>query len=86
MDVFYEIIGYTGTALVVISMMMKSMKTLRIINVSGAILSTIYSIINSVWPIAIMNISLILIHLYHLIKERNKKGAVKKLTFYPPKK
>ena len=86
MDVFYEIIGYTGTALVVISMMMKSMKTLRIINVSGAILSTIYSIINSVWPIAIMNISLILIHLYHLIKERNKQGAVKKLTFYPPKK
>ncbi len=68
MNIYLEIFGYIGTILVVISMMMTSMTALRIVNITGAIISTIYSIINNVWPIAIMNICLIIIHIFHLLK------------------
>ena len=70
MKIYLEIFGYIGTFLVVISMMMPTMTKLRVVNISGAIISTIYSIIISAWPIAIMNICLIIIHLYHLFKPK----------------
>ncbi len=68
-NLYLEIFGYIGTTLVVISMMMTSITKLRIINVSGAIISTVYSIIISAWPIAVMNMCLIIIHIFHLIKD-----------------
>ncbi len=73
MDLYLEIFGYIGTALVVISMMMTSINKLRIINICGSIISTIYSIINCVWPIVIMNICLIIINSYHLFKHYLKQ-------------
>lgn len=73
MNIYLEIFGYIGTTLVVISMMMSSLTKLRIINICGSIISTIYSIICNTWPIAVMNISLILINLFHLIKDFIKK-------------
>ena len=68
MNLYLEIFGYIGTILVIISMMMSSIIKLRFINISGSIISTIYSIINGVWPIVVMNICLIIINTYHLIK------------------
>lgn len=73
MNIYLEIFGYIGTTLVVISMMMSSLNKLRIINICGSIISTIYAIICNTWPIAVMNISLILINLFHLIKDFIKK-------------
>jgi hypothetical protein len=79
MNVYLEIFGYIGTALVIISMMMKSINKLRIFNVAGSVISTIYSIIVGAWPIVVMNVSLIAINSYHLIiayigKENKQKG------------
>ncbi len=67
MNIYLEIFGYLGTILVILSMMMTSLKKLRVFNISGAIISTIYSIIYNAWPIVIMNLCLIIINMYHLI-------------------
>ncbi|MBQ7389935.1 MAG: YgjV family protein [Clostridia bacterium] len=79
MNIYLEIFGYIGTALVIISMMMKSINRLRIFNISGSVISTIYSIIAGAWPIVVMNVSLIAINSYHLLKayldkENKQKG------------
>lgn len=70
---YLELFGYIGTALVIISMMMSSVTKLRIINICGSIISAIYSYLGSAWPIVVMNICLIIINVYHLIKEFSTK-------------
>ena len=79
MNIYLEIFGYIGTALVIISMMMKSINRLRIFNIAGSVISTVYSIIAGAWPIVVMNVSLIAINSYHLLKaytdkENKQKG------------
>ena len=79
MNIYLEIFGYIGTALVIISMMMKSINRLRIFNIAGSVISTIYSIIAGAWPIVVMNVSLIAINSYHILKaytdkENKQKG------------
>ena len=65
---YLEIFGYIGTALVVISMLMTSLNKLRIVNICGSIISLIYSLLVKAYPIAIMNLCLILINTSHLIR------------------
>ncbi len=74
-DLFMEIFGYIGTALVIISMLMTSVVKLRIINMCGALISLIYAIVVSAWPIAVMNAALIIIQSWQLIRLwRNQKA------------
>ena len=68
MNIYLEIFGYIGTALIIISMMMKSMKMLRIFNISGSIISVIYSVFSNTWPTVLLNACLITINTYQLIK------------------
>lgn len=63
-----EIFGYTGTVLVVVSMLMTSMVKLRVINTIGSIISGIYAIICGAYPLALMNGCLIIINIYNLLK------------------
>ncbi len=63
-----EIIGYIGSGLVMISMLMTSVKKLRIINTVGSVIFTVYAIIIKSYPTAIMNVFLVFINLYHLYK------------------
>jgi hypothetical protein len=68
MNIYLEIFGYIGTALVIISMTMKSMNKLRIVNICGAVISAIYSAIISAWPIVLLNVTLTAINSYHVIR------------------
>lgn len=80
MNIYLEIFGYIGTALIIISMMMKSMKMLRIFNISGSIISVIYSVFSNTWPTVLLNACLITINTYHLIKwhlEKRKLSEAK---------
>ena len=72
-EVLIEILGYCGTALIVISMMMSSVTKLRIVNMSGSVITTIYAAICGTWPIVLLNVSLFLINLYHLVKDKKNK-------------
>lgn len=63
-----EMIGYIGSGLVIVSMLMTSVKKLRIINAIGSLIFTVYAFIIKSYPTAIMNIFLVLINLYNLYK------------------
>ncbi|MBQ8879820.1 MAG: hypothetical protein IJY69_03140 [Clostridia bacterium] len=67
MDIYLEIFGYIGTVLVVISMLMTSVVRLRVINMCGGIISTVYSIFCNAWPIVVMNVILIMINFCQVI-------------------
>lgn len=67
--ILLEIFGYIGTAFVILSMMMSSVTKLRLLNITGSVISAIYSVISSAWPIAVMNIVLIIINTAHLIND-----------------
>lgn len=70
-SVIIEAIGYTGSFLVLISFLMVSVVKLRIVNTIGSIIFTIYAFIIHSYPTAIMNICLVLINIYYLIKMSN---------------
>ena len=74
MNVYLEIFGYMGMALVLVSMMMTSVKWLRIINMSGAVICAIYGILTNTWPTAFLNIGLLIIQVVQLIVLRKKEN------------
>ena len=76
-NIFWEVIGYIGTILVILSMMMTSVTKLRIINVCGAVFSTVYAVVCDAWAIVVMNICLMAINIFHLIREYRLKKAGK---------
>ncbi len=64
--------GYSASALLLISMMMKNVKRLRIINSFGCILFVIMGLMISNYPIVITNATIILINVYYLfVKTHN---------------
>ncbi len=73
-EILIEALGYLGTALVIISMLMTSVVRLRIINMCGALISAVYAIIISAWPVALLNIILTVIQILQLY--RIKKGKL----------
>ncbi len=63
-----ELVGYLGSALVVISMLMTSVIRLRLINLVGCVIFTIYALIIKSYPTAAMNFFLVGINIYHLLR------------------
>ncbi len=63
-----EILGYASMALVLISMLMKNMKTLRILNSISCAMFVVYGFALNAYPIIIMNILVIFINVYRLRK------------------
>jgi hypothetical protein len=64
-----EIWGYLSMCVVLISTMMKNVKTLRITNIIGCIMFIIYGSILGAYPIVVMNTLVILIHVWRLVKD-----------------
>jgi len=77
MDIYLEIFGYIGTALVIVSMMMTSMLKLRLFNMAGALISMIYAIARNTWPVAVLNFCLLAINLFQTIKELRQRKKEK---------
>ncbi len=63
-----ELIGYLGSALVVVSMLMTSVVRLRIINLIGSAIFTVYALLIKSYPTAAMNLFLVGINIYHLVR------------------
>lgn len=66
--VILEIVGYIGSVLVVVSMLMTSVVKLRLINMIGSVISIVYAAIVHAYPLAIMNFCLVVINVYNLYK------------------
>jgi len=73
MNIYLEIFGYIGTALVLLSMMMTSVVKLRIYNILGSVISMTYSFLCSAWPVVFLNLGLIIINVYQLLRLRQAK-------------
>lgn len=67
-EIWLEVYGYLGSFLVVVSMLMASVVKLRIINGIGSVISGSYALIIGSFPLALMNICLIIINCYNLFK------------------
>lgn len=84
MYIFTSIVGYLGMLLIVSSFLMKEVKSLRFINMCGALLSMIYGILTSTIPTAILNGTLLIINGIYMIryikKEKQDDRAKNKLN------
>lgn len=68
-----EIIGYLGSILVAISLMMTSLLRLRVINLIGASFFTAYGIMLGAIPVAFLNGLIVCIDVYYLIQMWRQK-------------
>ncbi|MBQ7397239.1 MAG: hypothetical protein IJW09_00260 [Clostridia bacterium] len=69
MNIYLELFGYLGTSLVLLSMMMTSLTRLRVVNIAGSVITTIYSVLMSAFPVVFLNVGLIVINVVQLIRE-----------------
>jgi hypothetical protein len=65
-QLLYEIIGYAASVLVAISLMMRSILRLRILNLIGALFFTVYGLVIQAYPVAGVNFFIVLINIYYL--------------------
>ncbi len=66
-----ELVGYIGSALVLVSFLMTSVAKLRIVNSIGSFIFMVYALIIHSYPTAIMNFCLIAINIHFLWKMRH---------------
>ncbi len=66
--ILIEAFGYLGSTLVLVSFLMASVFKLRVVNTIGSVIFTIYAFIIHSYPTAIMNVCLVLINIYYLLK------------------
>jgi len=67
-----DAIGHLATAIVVISFLMKDIKKLRMVSISGSAIFLIYGALLMLWPVIIINVLLIVVNLYALIYGKEK--------------
>lgn len=73
---YTEWIGYLASAALIVSFMMKKVRTLRFINSIGAILFVIYGFLLAIsWPIIITNSFILGANIYYLYLKKEKKSS-----------
>ena len=72
-NLYLELFGYLGTALVLISMMMTSVVKLRIFNLAGSVISMIYALCTGTWPVVLLNFGLAAIQVGQLLRLHRTK-------------
>ena len=66
-----EIIGYLASAVVLISFLMKNIRSLRIINTIGCSLFVMYGfMLHYSWPIIITNVAIVSINLFFFFRQK----------------
>jgi hypothetical protein len=61
-----ELVGYLASVLVAVSLMMRSVLRLRVINLLGALVFTVYGVLIAAYPVAAVNLLIVGINLWHL--------------------
>ncbi len=82
--IIYEIVGWIGSALVVVSLTQRSIFKLRLIGVGAAASFLVYGILIGAYPLMIVNVVVIAVHLYFLRKlTRRQEEVFSVLRVYP---
>lgn len=75
MNAFYELIGYTASFIVLVSLLMSSLWRLRILNLVGALTFTAYGVLIGAAPVAVVNFLIAVIDVYYLLRMRREAAA-----------
>lgn len=75
----FDIIGYTASILVAISLTMSNVLRLRIINTAGALTFAVYGYLVGAYPVLAVNGWILLIDIYYLFQMTGKKDYFKLL-------
>lgn len=70
--VLLEIIGWVGSALVVLSLAQARVWRFRVLNFAGAVLATAYNVVLGIWPFAAMNGIIAVIDAYWMVRLRRE--------------
>ncbi|MDV6239223.1 hypothetical protein R3J22_06755 [Trueperella bernardiae] len=62
----WEFIGWAGSVLVIVSLMVPSIRRFRVLNLLGSFIATVYNIYFGIWPYAAMNGVIVIIDAYWL--------------------
>lgn len=65
-----EWIGYAASAGVLLSFLMRDIRTLRMVNSVGCFLFIIYGILLSSVPVILTNVIIVIINIYYLLKRK----------------
>lgn len=63
-----ELLGYAASFIIFISLMMKSIIKLRVLNAIGGLLFIIFAFKTNSWPAVVMNIGIVFIDIYYFYK------------------
>ncbi|WP_299804025.1 YgjV family protein [uncultured Shewanella sp.] len=70
----HEIIGYLGSIVIAISLLVSNITKLRYLNSVGCLMMVVYALLIGAYPVVLMNCICIMINIYHIVKvERNPK-------------
>lgn len=75
MDTFIELMGYFASLVVLVSLLMTSVVKLRVLNSIGSAIYVVYALIIGSYPTALMNLGLVAINIYFLVKLSRTKTA-----------
>lgn len=70
-----QLLGYTASFVIFISLMMKSIAKLRILNAIGCLLFVIFAVKTNSWPAVVMNIGIVIIDIYYFYKMMQLKDS-----------
>jgi hypothetical protein len=70
-----QLIGYAASVLIMISLMTKSLVKLRCLNAVGSIIFVIFALTSASYPTAVLNLGIVIIDVYNLVKLLNKKES-----------
>lgn len=77
MPALLDMIGYVASFIILVSLLMSSVKKLRLINLFGSVIFAVYGFLILSYPTAVMNIGIVLIDLYYLVKMYKEKDQFK---------
>ena len=79
-----EIVGYTGSLLIALSLMMRNIARLRKVNLIGASTFAIYGLLVNAYPVLVLNSFIALVDIYYLIDIYRKKDAFSLMPVLDP--
>ncbi len=78
-----ELIGYIGSLLIALSLLMSNIKKLRMLNLLGSLSFTVYGFLTKTYPVMLVNLFISIINIWYLAQMAMRKDFFKILEVQP---
>ncbi|MEC9465699.1 MAG: hypothetical protein VX834_07940 [Myxococcota bacterium] len=72
MVTWIECVGYVASVLVAVSLTLSNIRALRVVNLAGALVFTVYGFLVSAYPVAAVNGFIVLVNIFYLVRSEKK--------------